>query len=129
MKYNILLSRSEDTKTVEGQEQARFIKSVLEALEVPIEFNPEEPLSIVDHQKLRKSFKEFNIHVIDDIDGGIRVSIGDDLIAEWYKATYKLKKDPLEKNRREQLFLEMEINFWTIFEDEPSDEKGSEMQS
>jgi hypothetical protein len=122
-----MLSRSEDTKAVESQEQSRFIKSVLEALEVPIDFEPDEPLSVVEHQRLRQAFKEFNIHVIDDVDGGIKITIGDDLIAEWYKSTYKLKQDSSQPNAQDRLYLEMTVNFWTIFED--SDGEGSEMQS
>ncbi len=127
MQYNILLSRNEDTKAVEGQEQSRFIKSVLEALEVPIEFDPNEPLSIAEHQRLRKSFKEFNIHVINDVDGGIKITVGDDLIAEWYKCTYKLKQDLSQRDPRDRLYLEMAVNFWTIFEE--SDKERSEMES
>lgn len=129
MEYQILLSKNENTKEVESQEQARFIKSVLEALEVPIEFDPEEPLSIADHQRLRKSFKEFNIHIINDSDGGIKITVGDDLIAEWYKSTYKLKKDLSQRDRRDVLYLEMTVKFWTIFEDEVDTEGESEMQA
>lgn len=128
MKYQILLLRNEDRKAVEGQEQARFIKSVLEALEVPIEFDPDVPLSVEDHQRLRHSFKEFNIHVINDVDGGVQITIGEDLIAEWYKSTYKLKQDVSERNPQDKLYLEMTVNFWTIFEDESGTE-GSEMQA
>lgn len=125
MKYTILLSKNEDTKAVEGQEQSRFIKSVLEALDIPIEYDPDQLLSIADHQRLRQSFKEFNIHIIDDVDGGVRITIGDDLIAEWYKSTYKLKQDPSQRDPRERIYLEMSINFWSIFEE--SDEEGGEL--
>ncbi len=121
-----MLSRDEDTKAVEGQEQSRFIKSILEALEVPIEFEPDELLSVENHQRLRKAFKEFNIHIIDDMDGGVKISIGDGLIAEWYKSTYKLKKDLSQRDPRDRLYLEMAVNFWSIFE-EPDGEE-SEMQ-
>jgi hypothetical protein len=127
VQYSILLSRSEDTKAVEGQEQSRFIKSVLEALEVPIEYDPDEPLTIEMRQKLRQSFKEFNIHVINDMDGGLKISVGDDLIAEWYKSTYKLKQDLSQKDPQDRLYLEMTVNFWTVFEDFEK-EDGSEMQ-
>lgn len=123
MEYCILLNRNEDTKSVEGQEQSRFIKSILEALEVPIEFNPDEALSIENRQKLRHHFKEFNLHIIDDINGGIKVYVGEDLIGEWYKSTYKLKQDLTQKHHQDRLFLEMLVKFWTIFEE------GSEMQS
>lgn len=127
MEYKILLSKSEDTKAVESQEQSRFIKSILETLELPIEFDPDDDLSVEKRQKLRREFKEFDLHVIDDINGGIKIYIGNDLIAEWYKTTYKLKQDLSEKDRRDRLYLEASINFWTMFEnDEPGEESESE---
>lgn len=121
MKYNILLSRSENTKEIEHQEQNRFIKSVLEALEVEIEFNPDEPLSIEQKQKFNQSIRDFNLHIINDFDGGIKIYLGEDLIAEWYKATFKLKSDLSQIDPRDRLYLLMEVFFWTIFEDEERD--------
>lgn len=121
MQYTILLSRFEDTKAVEAQEQSRFIKSILEALELPIEFNPDQELSIDEHQKFKQSLRDFNLNVIDDMDGGIKIYVGNnknDLVAEWYKPTYKLKKDLSQLNKRDQLYLEMNNVFWSVFEEE-----------
>lgn len=118
MKYNILLNKSEDTKAVEAQEQSRFVKSILEALEVPIEFDPDEPLSIVKKQKLRQDLKEFNINILDDMTGGLKIFIGNDLIAEWYKTTYKLKQDLSQMDKQDRLYLQAEVFFWSIFEEE-----------
>jgi hypothetical protein len=118
LNYNILLDRREDTRAIEIQEQNRFIKSVLEALGVQIEWTPDEPLSIEGKQNLRKEFSKFNIRTINDMDGGIKFFVGEDLIAEWYKVKYKLKQDLSKIDHREQLYLEMNVNFWTIFEQE-----------
>lgn len=130
MLYKILLSRFDDTKAAEAQEQSRFLKSILEALEVPIDFDPDEPLSIEKKQKLREDFKSFNLHVLTEVDGGMRIFVGDDLIAEWFKSTYKLKQDLSQRNRQDRLYLEMTVNFWSIFEEEDAgeEEKESTMQ-
>jgi hypothetical protein len=116
MQYNILLVKNEDKQEVEILEQSRFLKSLLEALEVPIIWNPEEPLSIDAKLKLRKSLNTYNINVIDDMDGGLKVFVDSDLIGEWYKCSYKLKEDLTQTDPRKKLYLEMSVNFWTIFE-------------
>jgi hypothetical protein len=116
MRYTILLNKNENTKNVEAQEQARFVKSILEALEVPIAWDSEEPLSVDGKIELRKSLAVYNINIISDIDGGMKVYVHDDLIGEWYKCSYKLKKDSTQMNPAKKLYLEMTVNFWTIFE-------------
>lgn len=117
MRYTILLNKNENTRNIEAQEQSRFVKSILEALEVPIAWNPEEPLSIDSKIELRKSLATYNINIINDIDGGMKVYVHDDLIGEWKKATYKLKKDPSQIDPSKRLYLEMTVNFWTTFEE------------
>src|SRR5277367_5279809 len=116
MQYIILLSKNEKTKDVEAQEQARFVKSIFEALEVPIEWNPDEPHSIEDKMKLRKSLSTYGINIISDIEGGLKVFVNTDLIGEWYKCSYKLKQDPSQIDPAKKLYLEMTVNFWTTFE-------------
>lgn len=117
MQYVILLDRNERTKEVEAQEQARFIKSVIEALGVPIEFDSEKELSVDDNIRLRKDFDKYDITVVADHDGGVRIFVKADLIAEWYKCTYKLKQDLAQRiNPAKKLYLEMTVRFWTTFE-------------
>lgn len=116
MQYTILLNKNEKTREIEAQEQARFIKSVLEALEVPIEWNPEEPLTIEKKIELRKAFATYNINIISDNDGGLKILANNERIGEWYKCGYKLKNDPKQEDRSKKLYLEMTVNFWTIFE-------------
>jgi len=116
MRYTILLNRNENVKEVEAQEQARFLKTILEALEVPIEWNPEEPLSVDGRIELRKSLKTYNISAITDIDGGMKIFVNNELIGEWYKCSYKLKKDSAQVDPNKKLYLEMSVNFWTVYE-------------
>ena len=117
MKYKILLNKDDKTKEIEAQEQARFIKSILEAIDIPIQWNPDEPLSINDKIKFRNSLHTYGIHIIDDMDGGLKIFAKDELVAEWTKAKYKLKEDPSNINPNKRLYLEMNIEFWSLFEE------------
>lgn len=116
MQYTILLSKNENTKEVEAQEQARFVKSVLETLEVPVDLKSEEPLSVDDKIKFRKALNNYNINIINDSDGGLKIFVNKDLIGEWFKCKYILKKDYNQIDPSKKLYLEMQVNFWTIFE-------------
>jgi hypothetical protein len=116
MQYTILLDKHEDTKDIERQEQARFIKTILDALEVNIEWDPNEPLTIESKLKLRQSLETYNIDVLNDTDGGIKVFANKDLIGDWSKPYYVLKQDYSQIDPDKKLYLEMHVNFWTIFE-------------
>lgn len=123
MKYKVLLSRFEDTREFESQEQSRFINSIFEALELPINFDPDAPLTVEIRQEIRQKLKEFNIDIIDDMDKGIKIYIGDDIIAEWYKTIFKLKQDISQKDPQDRLYIEANINFWSVFEDKEEDDE------
>lgn len=123
MHYAILLNKSEDTKQVEAQEQSRFIKSITEALGIELDWNPDEELTIEKKQELQSAFKKFNISIVDDADGGLKIYVERDMIAEWFKCKYKLKQDHSIIDRKKQLYLEMNINFWSVFEEENNQEE------
>ena len=123
MKYEVLLSRNENIQAFEEAEQARFLKSFLETLDVPIEYNPDQELTIEDRIRLRQELEKFNLHVINDRAGGLQIRLGQNLIAEWYKATYKLKQDLSEPRPENRIYLEASLSFWTTFEDEKEEEK------
>jgi len=116
MRYTILLKRNENTKNIEMQEQSRFIKTILEALEVGIDYKSEEPLSIEDKVKMRKSLEFYGITIIEIFDGSLKIFAEKELIAEWKKPTYKLKQDFSQVDPKNKLYMEMNIEFWTVFE-------------
>jgi hypothetical protein len=118
MQYSILLDRNENTREVEIQEQARFVKSILEALQIPIEWNPEEPFSVESKIRFRKELDQFKINIIDDSNGGIKIYVETDLIAEWHKPLFKLKKDSSQIDPRKQIYLEMNVRFSSLFEED-----------
>lgn len=115
----ILLNYNENTKQVEDEEKMKFLHSLLEQMGVPIEdFWTEESLSIENRIKLRNVLNTYSIQVIDDLDGNLQVYVEDQKIGEWNKCKYKLKRDLKQLDPKKQFYLEMEVNYWTIFEQE-----------
>lgn len=116
MRYTILIKRDENTKNIETQEQSRFIKTILEALEVAVEYNSEEPLSIENKINMRKSLSFYGITILESPDGSLKIYVEREMIAEWKKPTYKLKQDFTQVDPKQKLYMEMNIEFWTVFE-------------
>lgn len=119
MEGTILLNANENTKQVEEEEKSRFVKSVLEEIGIPLEniWDDDDSLSVQGKIKLRSTLSSFGVNVIDDLDGGLKIYVDKEVVAEWSKPTYKLRRDHGEIDRSKQLYLEMNIKNWTIFED------------
>lgn len=120
MKATILLNYNESTQQVEEEEQLRFIKSLLEQMDVPIDefWSTDSKLSVEQRIKLRGVLNTFGIQIIDDLDGHLQIYVDNDLIGEWHKCTYKLKRDLRQIDPKKQLYLEMEIDCWTLFDEQ-----------
>ena len=123
MRYTILLDKNEKTQEVETQEQARFVRTLLDSLEVPIEWNPDESFTIENKIQFKKSLNVYNISIVDDADGGLKVYVNNEIIGEWRKCKYKLREDLSQLDPNKKLYLEMDVNFWSIFE-ETTNEKN-----
>lgn len=119
MKATILLNYNENTRKVEDEEKTRFLKALLEQMGVPIQefWTTDGPLSVEQRIKLRGILATYSIQVIDDLDGHMQVYVEGEKVAEWFKCTYKLKRDLREIDPRKQLYLEMEVNCWSLFEE------------
>lgn len=122
MQGSILLNYDANTHLVEKEEQDRFIRSLLDQMGVPVlEFwHSDEPLSVEQRIKLRELLGAYHIDILDHKDGHLQVFVERELIAEWHKATYKIKQDLSQLDRKKQLYLEMNINCWSVFEEDPS---------
>lgn len=125
MKGTILLNYSENTHQVEDEEKARFLRGLLEQMfeEIPEImtkiseiWSNDSVLSPEQKIKMRIFMDTYDIQVIDDLDGHMKIYLDNQVIGEWFKCRYKLKRDLSQINRRKQLYLEMEVNCWTIFE-------------
>ena len=120
MKGTILLNYNENTKQVEEEERYRFLRNLLEQMGLPIEefWTTDGLLSVDQRIKLRGILTTYGIQVIDDLDGHMQIYVEGELTGEWHKCTYKLKKDLRELDPRKQLYLEMEVNCWSLFEEQ-----------
>jgi hypothetical protein len=118
MESVILLNSNENTKQVEEEEKARFTYNVLETLGIPLDDTWDEngELSIQGKIKLRSVLSMYNVQIIDDMGGGLQIYCDKQLIANWNKPSYILKKDYHQIDPRKKLFLEMKISAWSIFE-------------
>lgn len=119
MKGTILLNYDDNTQKVEDEEKTRFLKSLLEQMGVPIDdfWTADSLLSVNQKIKLRGILATYAIQVIDDLDGHMQVYVEGEKVGEWNKCTYKLKKDLRELDPKKQLYLEMYVDCWTIFEE------------
>jgi putative SOS response-associated peptidase YedK len=134
MKGIILLNYNEDTRQVEDEEKARFLRDFLErcfdnapevAEQIATIWNVDGPLSAPQKVKLRNILTTYNISVIDDHDGHMKVFLENEPVAEWLKPSYKLKKELQIKDPKKRIFLEMEVNCWSVF-DPPETEQETE---
>lgn len=125
MKGTILLNYDENTKQVEEEEKTRFLRSLLEQMGVPIEdfWTSDSLLTSSQKIKLRGILATYNVQVIDDLDGHLQVYVEGELVGEWQKCTYKLKRDLRQLDPRKQLYLEMEIDCWTLFEQNETEQQ------
>lgn len=123
MKGTLLLNHNENTRQVEEEEKSRFLYSLLEQMGVPVNefWGGETVLTVPQRIKLRNILSTYNIQIIDDLDGHMQVYVENELVGEWNKSTYKLKRDLRQLDPRKQLYLEMTVDYWSIFEQQESE--------
>lgn len=118
MKGTILLNYDANVKQIEQEEQMRFLYNLLEQIGVPVQdFWMGEELSVKQKIQLRNLLTVYNIKLIDDLDGNLKIFFENQLIAEWKKCTYKIKKDLSALDPRKQLYIEASVEFWSQFEE------------
>ena len=119
MKGTILLNYDDDVKQVEKEEKDRFLRDLLEQMGVPVDefWTMGVPLNIDQRIRLRELLTKISIRLYDDLDGNLQVYVDDKKVGEWFKSSYKLKRDLRQIDPRKQAYVEMEVNFWTIFEE------------
>lgn len=134
MKATILLNYNENTRQVEEEEKARFLRGILEQCfdgtdvltQIQEIWNVDGPLRVEQKLKLRNILATYHLEVIDDLDGHMKIYLENDLIAEWFKCTYKLKRDLKVINPKQRIFLEMEVNCWSVFDEPETPEEKTE---
>lgn len=125
MKTSIFVDR-EDIRTVEAEEQFNFVRTVLETMGLPTEdCFPEEDTELnqqditLQHKiNLRQLLKKFQVLILDDRDGGIKIFVDEELVAEWKKSRFELRQDLTAVDPRKKLYAVLHIEYWTMFEDQ-----------
>lgn len=115
MQYKVLLSTNENIKAVEQEEQIRFTRSILEALGIPLDFwKADEPLSVDLKIELKRTLNKFDILILEG--DSTKIYHEKNLIAEWQKPSYKLILDKSQKDPKKRKYMEMTVNFKSIFD-------------
>ena len=130
MKGTILLNYNEDTRLIEKEESSRFLRSFLDQCfesapnvsnQIAEIWNVDGPLPPEQKVKLRSVLTTYGIQVIDDLDGHMKIYLENEVQAEWFKPTYKIKKDLSVIDPKKRIFLEMNISCWSVFD--PAEEQ------
>ena len=118
------LASRDNYREVEKEWQYEFIYYVLSNIGIPENILnvcfPEDGLNAltVQHKiELRHHMNKFDVTIVDDLDGGIKIFVERDLIAEWKKCKFILKEDHKEINPSKRLYMEIRADIWTIFEE------------
>lgn len=119
VQYTVLLDKNENVRHIESEEQFRFIMSIIEALEIPFTWDPNESFNVSDKIRLRKTLDQYNITILDDMAGEIKIFLERDCVATWHKPSFVLKEDLSQIDPKKRLYLEMRCNFNSVFEDQP----------
>lgn len=111
MKQTYFLNMSEDKQSFEKEEKNKFLKSILEALELNVS-NLFDQDTIDNKIKIKEILKKNNLKVLDEDD--FVVYFENKEIARMIKPFYKIKKDLSEIDRKNQIYIEAVIEFNTI---------------
>jgi len=123
MKSTLLLNSNENTRQVEEEEKSKFVKSILEIMGVPIdEAWVHEQLTIDGKIKLLSILNTYNIKIIDYSDGRMQIYVDNEIVGEWNKCHYILKRDLSELDPNKKLYLEMHCDWWSVFDGDVEEE-------
>lgn len=124
MNGTILLNYDVNLSKVEEEEKTRFLHCLLDQMGVPIKdfWDTDDTLTVEQKIKLGGILSTYNVNIFDDHEGNLEVYLEDELIGSWNKCTYKLKRDLSVRDPKKRLYFEMEIKYWSIFDDTPENE-------
>jgi hypothetical protein len=84
---------------------------------IPDDGDPEN-LNVLQRAKMRKILEMNKILVLDNQDGSLEIYVDDELIGKWDIPYYKLCYDPKEINPNDKYFMEVDICFGSVFDNE-----------
>ena len=124
MKTSIYIDR-EDVRKTEEQEKFTWTINVISNIgitsdELEIPENVEE-LSVEFRKNMRALLQKFDVKIVDEHDGNIKIYVEDNLIAEWHKPQYILRTDLSAIEPSKRLFVEMITDHWSVFDGEDNE--------
>lgn len=128
LKETILADRENCQKVAETL-QFLWVKDILIQTEMDLEgcfSDSDDPndQSIENRAKLRETLNNNDIYIQEEED--LKIFIQDTLIGHWKKPLFKLKTDLSQKNPKQRLYVEIEIEHWSVFNDLNEIEDNSE---
>lgn len=78
-------------------------------------------MSIIQKAKLRKVLEQNKINIVDNHDGSLLIYLENDVIAEWKIPNFKLHFDRNELNPQKRWYIEIEMDYWSVFDEEEDD--------
>ncbi len=118
----ILVDRNE-VREVEQEEKAKWIRSVLEKMKLPLKKFWPQQASMENLRKMRISLREYHVDLIGDANDGIQIYANNELVAEWVRPRYKLVEDPTQKDIQRRFYYEMHLITKCIYD--KKQEKGN----
>lgn len=127
MATKIIQADREDIRTVEKESQNLFIFDILAMCGIPEEqlvpcFPGVDGMSIAQRMALRKLCSQYDVFIVDDFDGGVKIYVNDDIIAEWKKPHYVMRTDPTAKEKSKRIYVEIHCSWWSLFEEQNDQE-------
>jgi len=119
VRETILLNHDENTVSVENEERTRFLFDILKKINIPVDefWSGNLNLSVEERIKLREILLTYNIEVHTDLEGYMQIFCDNQIIAEWFKPKYILRKDLRYLDPKKRLYLEMEVDHNSIFDE------------
>lgn len=131
----VVLCNKDDIRKTESEEQLSFIRQNIEfalndidleqdslpALESCFPDNDSELYTVEQKINLRKVLGHFNISVLNDRDGGVKIYLDRQVFAEWRKPTFVLKEDSSVLDRNKKLYGEITFDAWSQFQENIED--------
>ena len=127
---DLLFSDKEDAQKVVDKVRFSWIRCVLEqtGMDLGNSFSEGEDdldsMTIAQKAELRHILDKNKILVLDDHDGGIRLYIDEDLIAEWKKPSFDLRHDNRQLNPKKKYYVGITIEYWSVFDEEMEKDNG-----
>jgi hypothetical protein len=120
----IILADRENCREIANQFKYSWFREVLSQTGMDLSecFSEDEEQSIEQKAKLRRVLNDNDIVVLDNNEE-IKIYIQKEIIAEWNKPIYNLKQDISQINPKKKFYVNIEIDYWSVFDNLENNEK------